>query len=185
MRDIILFLFLGLTFVAGSVRAEDAKPTHELVGKFAPLLTRVHDEAWINSAPLTWGGLNGKVVLLEMWSMGSWGSIRSLAWMRELYARRRSQGLEIIAVHSPEFPHEKDRGALLRKLKEFEITYPVMLDEDGAFSQSIGGLAVRPTFFLIDKRGKVHSVFEGEALSGDATAKSVESDISILLEQVK
>ncbi len=183
MRHLVLFLLLGCVSGAAAF-AQDEKPAHELVGKFAPLLTRATSDGWINSPPLTWGALNGKVVLLEIWNVGSWNSIRAMPWMRDLYRRLQPKGFEIVAVHNPEFPHEKDRTALRRKIEEFKITFPIMLDENGAYVQALGGAPTRPTFLLIDKRGKVHSVFEGESQLGDAVALSIESDLAVLMNQV-
>lgn len=163
--------------------ADEPQLPHEFVGKFAPVLTRVDVDSWINSPPLTWGALNGKVVLLEFWSVASWPSNRSLGFLRDLYARLKARGFEIVAVHTPEFPHENNRTALQRKIKEFEIAYPIMLDEDSAYAQAVGGIVTRPSFFVVSKRGKVTAVFEGEAQLGDAAGKAVENEVLEQLQQ--
>jgi hypothetical protein len=181
--------FIGLTLAVGLMSAPailyaEAKTEHQLVGKFAPLFVRADPESWINSTPLTWGELNGKVVVLEVWSVASWPSQHTLPWVKDILGRYKARGLEVVGVHSPEFPHEKDLNALKIKVNEFQLLFPIMLDQENAYRQSLG-ITSEPATLLVDKRGNVRAVVEEEVQLGGVIAKALENQIEELLAELK
>jgi hypothetical protein len=67
----------------------------------------------------------------------------------------------LIGVHTPETEGEKNLDNVRAKLKELDITYPVLVDGDGAnwrrWQQQWW-----PTVYLIDKQGIVRYRWSGE-----------------------
>ena len=146
----------------------------------APAFTHTSEDAWLNSKPLTWESLRGKVVLLDFWTFDCWNCYRSFPWMRAMEARLAPKGLQIIGVHTPEFEHEKIKSNIEAKIREFGLHHPVMIDNDFSYWRAMGN-RYWPTFYIIDKRGDVRAVFVGETHEGDRQARKIESTIEDLL----
>ncbi|PSN16839.1 redoxin [filamentous cyanobacterium CCT1] len=85
---------------------------------------------WLNSDPLTVASLRGNVVLLQFWTFGCINCQRTLPALVGWHQRYADQGLKIIGVHTPEFAYERDVNNIRRALEQYDITYPVPLDND-------------------------------------------------------
>jgi len=72
---------------------------------------------WLNSQPLTAGGLRGKVVLIDFCTYTCINWLRQLPYVRAWSEKYRDRGLIVIGVHTPEFPFEKDIENVRRALK--------------------------------------------------------------------
>jgi thiol-disulfide isomerase/thioredoxin len=130
----------------------------KLDGKDAPPLRVAR---WINSGPLDWQRLRGKVVLVEFW--GTWCPPCRLTVpaLCRLYQFYKPAGLEVIAVHtSTEKPEEVRKFA-----DEFHVPYPIGIDtpqeSEGGASAAAFGVQGYPTAFLVDHTGKVHPIERG------------------------
>ena len=143
----------------------------------APTLPRQPSQ-WLDTAPMTWRELKGKVVLLNVWTFGCWNSYRSLPWLVSL--RTKFPDLQIIGVHSPEFEWEKNRGKLKQTMSRYKIDYPQLLDDDHSYWKSLRN-SYWPSFYLVDKQGRIRSSYAGETHAGDAQARAVEEAIKTLL----
>ncbi|MCI0401789.1 MAG: redoxin family protein [Gammaproteobacteria bacterium] len=146
----------------------------------APEFSHASAEEWINSEPLTLSALRGQVVLLDFWTFDCWNCYRSIPWINSLEQRYAPRGLQVIGVHTPEFPHEKVRSNIVKKVNEFEIHHPVMIDNDYSYWRAMGN-RYWPAFFLIDKQGRVRAAFFGETHEGDRNATQMEEAIEKLL----
>lgn len=146
----------------------------------APAFKQADQNAWINSEPLDWEALQGKVVLLNVWTYGCSNCRRSLPWLKSVYSKYRKQGLEIVGIHSPEFAWEKPRLAVNTAVKHHEITWPVMQDNDMKYWRALGN-RYWPAFYLIDKQGNAHGYFIGETHENDKQAKAMETLLEKLL----
>lgn len=167
-RLIILLLLLPLAAPAAPLQAPEF--TH----------TRVDD--WLNGTPLTLADLRGKVLLIDFWTFGCWNCYRSFPWLNALETRYQEQGLQVIGVHSPEFDHERERSAVLRKIKEFGLRHPVMLDNDLSYWQAMDN-RYWPSFYLLDKQGRVRGHFIGETHAGSQQAQRIEALLLELLNE--
>ena len=81
--------------------------------------------------------------------------------MRDWHGRYGSQGLVIIAVHSPEFFWEKSPDRVRARVAELKIPYPVALDNDFSNWKRYGN-RYWPTQYLVDKRGRIRAKHIGE-----------------------
>jgi len=156
-----------------------ASPTD---GPPAPDFTQTDPIAWINSPPLDWRQLRGKVVLLDVWTFDCWNCYRSFPWLNDLHQRYAEQGFEIIGIHSPEFQHERERAAVERKAAEFGLHHPIMLDNDFGYWRALGN-RYWPSFYLIDKQGRIRQREVGEMHTGDRAAEALEAGLRRLLEE--
>src|SRR3954453_5640798 len=63
---------------------------------------------WLNSPPLEGAALEGKVVLLDVWTYTCINWLRTEPYVRAWADKYKDQGLVVIGLHSPEFPFEHD-----------------------------------------------------------------------------
>ncbi len=80
--------------------------------------------------------------------------------MRKL-ERRYADTLQVVSVHSPKFPTERETPNLRQAVLRLRIEHPVLNDADFQFWQRYGARAW-PTIFFIDPRGNVIGLHEGE-----------------------
>ncbi|MEM8844730.1 MAG: thioredoxin-like domain-containing protein [Pseudomonadota bacterium] len=139
-------------------------------------------EDWINSPPLSVSDLEGKVVMLDIWTYGCWNCYRSIPWMLTLEERFGKDRFQIIGIHTPEFDHEHERKNVIAKTREFNVTHPVMMDNDFSYWKALRN-RYWPTFYIVDKQGDVRGVFIGETHENTARANQMESLIAQLLQE--
>lgn len=148
----------------------------------APEFTQMDSSAWFNSEPLSIKDLRGKVVLLDIWTYGCWNCYRSFPWLRGVEEKFVDQDFQVIGIHTPEFDREKEKDSVEKKIAEFMLHHPVMIDNDFAYWRALNN-RFWPTYYLIDKKGKIRNVFIGETHAGDSRAVRIESAITALLEE--
>ncbi len=115
---------------------------------------------WLNSTPLTMSGLRGRAVLVDFWEYSCVNCLRTLPYLREWH-NRYGKWLTIVGVHSPEFPFGRERQQIDMAVRELEIRYPVLLDNDfrtwDAFANRFW-----PAKYLIDEQGYIRYQSHGE-----------------------
>jgi cytochrome c biogenesis protein CcdA/thiol-disulfide isomerase/thioredoxin len=125
----------------------------------APELTGTTD--WINSEPLTLASLRGKVVIVDFWTFECYNCVNTLPYVRDLYAKYREQGLEIVGVHTPEFAAERVLANVRKATKDLGVTWPVVLDPDYK-TWSAYNNRYWPAFYFIDAKGHLRYTHFGE-----------------------
>ncbi len=117
--------------------------------------------AWLNSPPLTNEQLRGKVVLIDFWTYSCINCIRTVPYVRAWSEKYKDQGLVVIGVHAPEFAFEKNIDNVKRAIDDFQITYPVAIDNNfkiwRAFQNSYW-----PAHYFIDAKGQIRYQHFGE-----------------------
>lgn len=116
---------------------------------------------WINSAPLASESLRGKVVLIDFWTFDCINCQHTLPHVRQWAEKYRPQGLEVIGVHTPEYPHEKGFSAVQEAVKKWQITYPVVTDNNYQIWSAFGN-QYWPAHYLFDAHGQLRYTFFGE-----------------------
>ncbi len=172
-RRPVLFVVLAITL--GVVGATGAVTARAL-----PEFTHSDSSDWINSDPLRVADLRGKVVLVDFWTFECWNCYRSFPWLNELEARLADADFQVIGVHSPEFERERDRAQVAEKVREFGLRHPVMIDNDFSYWRALGN-RYWPTFYLVDKEGRIRAHYIGETHAGSRQAKAIERRIRELL----
>lgn len=146
----------------------------------APAFTHTAAADWLNSKPLAWGELKGKVVLVDFWTFDCWNCYRSFPWLKATEDKFAGKGLQVLGVHTPELPQEYIRDNVVRKVGEFGLKFPVMIDNDYSYWKAFGN-RYWPAFYLVDKQGKVRAAYFGETHPGDLNAQNIEATIAKLL----
>ena len=119
--------------------------------------------AWLNSAPLTPAGLRGQVVLVSFGTYTCINWIRSLPYVRAWADAYAGRGLTVVGVQTPEFEFEGDVDNVGRALKEMDVRYPVVVDNDYAVWQAFDN-HYWPALYFVDAQGRIrhHHFGEGE-----------------------
>jgi glutathione peroxidase-family protein len=148
----------------------------------APEFTHTRAENWLNGGPLTLAELRGKVLLIDFWTFDCWNCYRSFPWLNAVEARYQEQGLQVVGIHSPEFEHEHERAAVRRKIEEFGLRHPVMLDNDFSYWRAMNN-RYWPAFYLLDRQGNIRGRYIGETHQGSQQAEQIETLLRELLEE--
>lgn len=109
----------------------------------------------------------GQVVVVNFWA--SWcGPCRAeMPALQRLYSDMSGRGLEILAVNST----VQDSQATAQSFAdEFGLSFPILLDRDGAATHAYRVQAL-PSTFVIDRQGVIRSVLYGGPLS-EATLRA-------------
>jgi cytochrome c biogenesis protein CcdA/thiol-disulfide isomerase/thioredoxin len=117
----------------------------------------VTPDGYLNTggAPLSLGQLKGKkVVLIDFWTYSCINCQRTIPYVNAWYDKYKSQGLEIIGVHTPEFAFEHVEANVADALKRFNITHPVVLDNQYQTWNAFGN-QFWPHMYLIDIDGYI------------------------------
>jgi thiol-disulfide isomerase/thioredoxin len=130
-------------------------------------------DVWINSAPLRLADLKGKVVLMDMWTFECINCIHTVPSLLKWYETYSGKGLVIIGNHFPEFDYERDLGHLKQAVVDLKIPYPVVQDNDGVNWRAFNN-QYWPTFYLIDKQGRIRYLHIGEGAYAD-TEKAIQA----------
>ncbi len=120
--------------------------------------------SWLNvpkDTKVSLGSLKGKVIVVHFWTFGCINCKRNLPYYAEWQKRFAARGLEIIGVHTPETQEERDPANVAKKVKEYGITYPVLIDENSS-NWKLWQQRCWPTVYLVDKLGRVRFAWEGE-----------------------
>lgn len=84
-----------------------------------------------NNLAITISEFKGKkVVLLDIWTYSCINCQRTIPYLNEWYKKYEDAGLVIIGLHTPEFSFEKVQKNVEKAVEDFNIKYPVVLDND-------------------------------------------------------
>jgi peroxiredoxin len=98
--------------------------------------------------------MKGKVVLLDFYFIGCWGCMKSLKPLNKLHEKYKNQNVVIASIT------ERDsQKSVLAFDKNYQIKYPGYVNAaDVVKLYHVDGF---PTFYFIDKEGKIGNAFVG------------------------
>ncbi|MDU5473287.1 MULTISPECIES: cytochrome c biogenesis protein/redoxin [Pantoea] len=117
--------------------------------------------AWLNGTPLTPEKLKGKVVLVDFWTYDCINCQHTLPHVRDWANQFQSQGLVVVGVHTPEYPWERDEKAVSRAIKQWQLPYPVVADNNYVIWNRFGN-QYWPAHYLFDAHGQLRYTAFGE-----------------------
>ena len=119
--------------------------------------------AWLNTAPLTPADLQGRVVLVSFGTYTCINWIRSLPYVRAWADKYADKGLAVVGVQTPEFEFEGDLDNVDRAIREKDVRYPMVVDNDYAVWRAFDN-HYWPALYFLDAQGRIrhHHFGEGE-----------------------
>ncbi len=136
-----------------------------------------NNQRWFNTPggqPLTMAGLQGHVVLVDFWTYTCINCIRTLPFLKGLYAHYHKDGLQIVGVETPEFTFEQEASNVQQAIRSDGLRYPVVQDNRfgtwNAYQNEYW-----PAEYLIDAHGQVrHTQFgEGDYKQDEAAVREL------------
>lgn len=104
---------------------------------------------------------NDKITLVDFWTYSCINSVRSIPFLKNLYQKYNKHGLEIISIHSPEFNFEKNIYNVKKEIDRFEITYPVIIDNNHKMWTTFNNVYL-PSYYLYCVNGNLRFAHFGE-----------------------
>ncbi len=115
----------------------------------------VRPSGFVNSDPFMLSSLIGKkVILVDFIDYTCINCQRTFPYLNDWYTKYKDQGLEVVAIHTPEFSFEKDIKNVAAAAKRFGIAFPIVLDNDYSTWNAYGN-QYWPHKYLIDINGRV------------------------------
>ena len=110
---------------------------------------------------ITLSGLKGQAVLVNIWATWCPPCREEMPTIQKLYQEYKDQGFVVLGVNST---NQDDRIAIDPFIKEYNLTFPILLDE---FSQVAGAYQLRslPTSFFVNRKGTISEVVVGGPMS--------------------
>ena len=144
----------------------------------APDFTGTED--WFNTPgdrPLSLAELRGHVVLVDFWTYTCINCLRTLPFLKGLYAQYHKYGLDIVGVETPEFTFEQEAGNVQQAIASDGIKYPVVQDNKYGTWDAWQN-EYWPAEYLIDAKGQVrHYKFgEGDYKQSEAAVRALLAD---------
>jgi len=128
----------------------------------APAFTDNQD--WFNTPgdkPLTLASLRGHVVIVDFWTYTCINCIRTLPYLKRMYATYHRYGLDVVGVETPEFAFEQEASNVRQAIATDGIKYPVVQDNKYGTWNAYHN-EYWPAEYFIDAQGKVRYTKFGE-----------------------
>ncbi len=110
-------------------------------------------------------GLEGKVVLLNIWATWCHPCRTEIPQLRALHAQYQQQGLELVGVS---VDTDGTDDAIRSFMRDFDMTFPIWRDPDERISTQFRVVGV-PATFLIDRQGVLRWRMTGPIAPGDTS----------------
>ncbi len=122
---------------------------------------------FVNTAPFKLSSfVENKVVLLDFWTYSCINCIRTIPYLNAWYDKYKDQGLVIVGIHTPEFDFEHSRDNVSTAAVQYNIKYPIVLDNNQGTWEAYQNL-YWPHEFLIDMDGFIVYDHVGEGHYAD------------------
>ena len=139
-----------------------------------------NNQEWFNTPggrSLSLSQLRGHVVLVDFWTYTCINCLRTLPFLKGLYAQYHKYGLDIVGVETPEFTFEQEASNVRQAISSDGITYPVVQDNKYGTWDAWNN-QYWPAEYLIDAKGRVrHYQFgEGNYKEDEAAVRALLAD---------
>jgi cytochrome c biogenesis protein CcdA/thiol-disulfide isomerase/thioredoxin len=96
-----------------------------------PYIEIANPSGFVNSAPFKLADFVGKkVILVDFIDYSCINCERTFPYLESWWNKYQADGLEVVAIHTPEFSFEKDINNVTAAAKQFGLTFPIVLDND-------------------------------------------------------
>ena len=124
----------------------------------------VNLDGWLNTEITSLDELDGKVVLVEMWTFGCSNCKARIPHNQDLYANHSRDEFEIVGVHAPEFSFEAEIPNIEAAVLDLGVNWPVAIDtnKENFRAWQDGGRRFWPRTYVVDQNGDVRFDHIGE-----------------------
>lgn len=148
---------LSLLFLLAACGSSASRPV--TLGAAAPSFTlQTLDEA---SVSLT--QQQGKVVIVNFWATWCTPCVSETPRLVQWQAQHGDAGLQVLGVNTV---FQDSRDAVVEFAQEYEVTYPILLDDTGAVAKQWAARQL-PRTFILDRSGQVRFIKIGELTEDD------------------
>ena len=154
----VYFVLAGILFLLAACEQGTSKPETK---RFVPEGPRVGFRApgfsipTLNGNSLDLSNYRGKVIMINFWATWCGPCRVEMPSMEDLYSKYGGKNFEILAVNGGE-----DRNLVQPFIKNLNLTFPVLLDEQFEVHNKYQVTAI-PSTFLVDKSGVITHRFFG------------------------
>jgi len=115
----------------------------------------------LDGGQVTLSDLHGQVVVINLWAAWCPPCRAEMPAFENVFQAYKDQGVVILGVNATIQDDEQSAAAFVQ---EYNLSFPIPLDRNGAVSDlyALGGL---PTTFFIDRQGVIRSVVVGGPLN--------------------
>ena len=121
----------------------------------------------VDGTPVRLSALKGQVALINVWATWCPPCRAEMPVIQAAYERYKPQGFTVLAINLREDPR-----TVAAFMQQFGLTFPALLDLDGAVSGAYRASAL-PSSFFVDRRGVIRAVYRGP-MSRSVIAGTVE-----------
>lgn len=173
-------LIFGKTRPNQSIIQNNTQSTNLSMEQKASIFTKYNEienpAGFVNTGneSITLGEFIGKkVILIDFVTYSCINCQRTFPYLVSWYDKYRDKGLEIIAIHTPEFAFEHKKENVEKAFKEFGLKFPAVLDNDYSTWNAYGN-NYWPRKYLIDIDGFVVYDHIGEGKYAETESKIIE-----------
>jgi len=106
----------------------------------------------LNGETVRLSDYKGKKVILNFWATWCPPCKAEMPHMQNFYENNKDKGIEVVAVNLTNM--DKGRMELDKFVKDFGLSFPIPLDEDGSIGMQYQAFTI-PTSYIIDSNGIV------------------------------
>ncbi len=130
----------------------------------------------LDGKKVTLSGLRGKIVIINLWATWCPPCRAEMPALENVYEQYKDSEVIILGLNVTNQDSEKDIPTFV---KEFGLTFPILLDRDGSAS-TLYQLKALPTTYFINRKGIIRTVVIG----GPMTETFIRSKIEALVQEV-
>ncbi len=144
-------LLLALALAPALLGLPGCKKT-PVPGELAPFTLKTYE-----GESVTYDPKDGRASLVVFWATWCVPCIEEIPHLKDFHRKFADQGFHVVSINIDD-PEGRNAPTLMR---QFEINYPVLVEEDERAEKAFGGLRALPTSFLVGRDGEVKRRIEG------------------------
>ncbi|THE14232.1 TlpA family protein disulfide reductase [Bacillus timonensis] len=144
--------------ISFAIPKEEAETVEQKVGISDGQLAPDFTLKTINGEEMKLSAFRGKKVILNYWASWCPPCKAEMPHMQEFYEENKESNVVLLSVNLT--TAEKKGSDVAKFVEDYELTFPVMLDEKGDIGQTYQAYAI-PTSYLIDTKGVVRKKIVG------------------------
>lgn len=131
--------------------------------RFGHALQFANLDGWLQTDARNLDDFDGQVRIVQFWTFGCHNCKATIPHLQGIYERWQPEGLEILAIHAPEFDYEKDPDAIAAAAGELGVIWPIALDTNKTnFRSWQTSRRFWPRTYVVDQEGEIRFDHIGE-----------------------